>query len=82
MMDVEVQKQVSQLRNVAQTMGDTALEAIGRGDIGLARTAARQAAQYARVAMQLETGDKQFEMGEAQEEAGAPGGLTEERINV
>jgi hypothetical protein len=30
-----------------------------RGDIGLARTNARQAAQWARLVIQLETGEKQ-----------------------
>jgi phage shock protein A len=42
----------------AETMGDTALAAISKGDAGLARTAARQAAQYARLAVQLETGER------------------------
>ncbi|MBC7909592.1 MAG: hypothetical protein H7Y30_03770 [Pyrinomonadaceae bacterium] len=42
-------------------MGDAALEAMQRGDIGLARTAARQAAQWARVVIQLESGEKQIE---------------------
>jgi len=45
----------------AQTMGDAALEAMSRGDAGLARTAARQAAQYARVVIQLETGERQVD---------------------
>ena len=42
-------------------MGDAALEAMSRGDAGLARTAARQAAQYARMIVQLEAGDEQSE---------------------
>ena len=41
--------------------GDAARDAISRGDIGMARAAARQAAQWARVVMQLETGEKQVE---------------------
>ncbi len=61
MMDEEIQQQIAQFRMTAETMGDAALEAMSRGDAGLARTAARQAAQYARVALQLETGEKQFE---------------------
>jgi hypothetical protein len=59
MMDELTQTQISQYRMTAETMGDAALAAISRGDIGMARTAARQAAQYARVAMQLETGERQ-----------------------
>jgi phage shock protein A len=61
MIDEETQKQINQFRMTAETMGDAALEAVSRGDAGLARTAARQAAQYARVALQLETGERQFE---------------------
>ena len=59
MIDEEIQEQIKQLRQTAQAMGDRALAAVGRGDAGLARTAARQAAQYARVVIQLETGEKQ-----------------------
>jgi phage shock protein A len=61
MMDEDVQKQINQHRETAQSFGDAALEAVERGDIGWARTAARQAAQYARVVIQLETGEKQTE---------------------
>ncbi len=57
----ELIQQINQHRTTARTMGDAALEAISRGDIGLARTAARQAAQWARVVMQLETGEKLVE---------------------
>lgn len=57
MMNEEIQEQINQFRMTAGTMGDTALEAISKGDAGLARTAARQAAQYARLAVQLETGE-------------------------
>ncbi|HYY56455.1 MAG TPA: hypothetical protein VE842_03930 [Pyrinomonadaceae bacterium] len=70
MMDEEIQEQINQLRQTAQTMGDRALAAVGRGDAGLARTAARQAAQYARVVIQLETGEKQVYT----EEPGPDGG--------
>lgn len=59
MIDEGIREQIKQLRMTAQTMGDAALEAVSRGDAGLARTAARQAAQYARVVVQLETGEKQ-----------------------
>ncbi len=65
MVDEETRKQIAQFRMTAETMGDAALEAVSRGDAGLARTAARQAAQYARVAIQLETGEKQFEPEDA-----------------
>jgi phage shock protein A len=65
MVDEETQKQIAQFRMTAETMGDAALEAASRGDAGLARTAARQAAQYARVALQLETGERQFEPEDA-----------------
>ena len=59
MMDEDLKRQIDQHRETAQTFGDAALEAVERGDIGWARTAARQAAQYARVVIQLETGEKQ-----------------------
>lgn len=65
MIDEERQKQIDQLRMTAETMGDAALEAVSLGDAGLARTAARQAAQYARIALQLETGERQFEAEDA-----------------
>lgn len=61
MQDEDVLKEIEQYRANAQALGDAALEAMQRGDIGLARTSARQAAQYARVALQLETGEKQVE---------------------
>jgi phage shock protein A len=59
MMDEDGQRQINQYRELAQSLGDAALEAMQRGDIGWARTAARQAAQFARVVIQLETGEKQ-----------------------
>jgi hypothetical protein len=58
-MDEDVQRQIVQYRETAQSLGDAALEAVQQGDIGWARTAARQAAQFARVVIQLETGEKQ-----------------------
>ena len=61
MMDEDVQRQIIQYRETAQSLGDAALEAVQMGDIGWARTAARQAAQFARVVIQLETGEKQVE---------------------
>ena len=60
MSDETIQNQITQYRETARTMGESALEAITRGDIGLARTCARQAAQWARVVIQLESGEKQF----------------------
>ncbi|HEY0006365.1 MAG TPA: hypothetical protein VGB17_16405 [Pyrinomonadaceae bacterium] len=58
-MDEYTQEQISRFRATAQMMGDAVLEAVRKGDAGLARTAARQAAQYARLVVQLETGEKQ-----------------------
>lgn len=51
-------------------MGDAALDAMNRGDIGLARSAARQAAQHARIVVQLETGEKQTAPKESNIETG------------
>ncbi|HYO92571.1 MAG TPA: hypothetical protein VEQ40_13085 [Pyrinomonadaceae bacterium] len=59
MIDENLEREIDKHRTTARTMGEAALEAIGRGDAGLARTAARQAAQWARVVMQLESGEKQ-----------------------
>lgn len=58
-MDEYVLEQINQYRATAESFGDAALDAMSRGDIGLARTASRQAAQYARIVMQLESGEKQ-----------------------
>ncbi|MDT4951990.1 MAG: hypothetical protein QOJ02_128 [Acidobacteriota bacterium] len=58
-MDEHELEQIKQYRATAQSFGDAALDAMSRGDIGLARTASRQAAQYARIVMQLESGEKQ-----------------------
>jgi phage shock protein A len=54
-------EQIEMYRATAREMGDTALKAINNGDVGLARQAARQAAQYARVVVQLETGERWIE---------------------
>jgi phage shock protein A len=59
-MDENLEEQINQYRLTAETMGDRALAAMSRGDAGLARTAARQAAQWARMVVQLETGEKQI----------------------
>ena len=61
MMDEDAQRLIDEHREMAQSFGDVAREAVERGDIGWARTAARQAAQYARMVIQLETGEKQVE---------------------
>ena len=61
MIDENTLRQIDQYRETAQSLGDAALEAVQQGDIGWARTAARQAAQFARVVIQLETGEKQVE---------------------
>ena len=66
MVDENVQDQVSQYRAISQSLGNAALEAMHRGDVGLTRTAARQAAQYARLVMQLETGEKLIEPEESE----------------
>jgi hypothetical protein len=60
MMDEYISEQIKHYRANAQSFGDAALEAMMRGDIGLARTASRQAAQYARIVQQLESGEKQI----------------------
>ena len=52
-------EQINHYRATAESFGEAALDAMNRGDVGLARTASRQAAQYARIAMQLESGEKQ-----------------------
>ena len=58
-MDEYLSEQITLYRAQAQTFGDAALDAMRRGDIGLARTASRQAAQYGRIVQQLESGEKQ-----------------------
>lgn len=57
-------------RRSAQSMGEAARDALMRGDIGQARAAARQAAQHARIVVQLETGVKQVEPEESNAVAG------------
>lgn len=59
-MDEYLLQQINHYRANAQSFGDAALDAMVRGDIGLARTASRQAAQYARIVQQLESGEKQI----------------------
>ena len=44
-----------------------------RGDVGLARTASRQAAQYARIVQQLESGEKQVAPRDEREGASEAG---------
>jgi hypothetical protein len=58
-MDEHLLEQINQYRASAQEFGEAALAAMSQGDIGLARTASRQAAQYARIVIQLESGEKQ-----------------------
>jgi phage shock protein A len=60
MIDEHLEREIDKHRATARDMGEAALEAIGRGDAGLARSAARQAAQWARIVMQLESGEKQL----------------------
>jgi hypothetical protein len=59
MMNEELQSLIAEHREQAALAGDAARDAMLRGDIGLARTNARQAAQWARLVIQLETGEKQ-----------------------
>ena len=59
-MDEYLLEQINHYRASAQSFGDAALDAMSRGDVGLARTASRQAAQYARIVQQLESGEKQI----------------------
>jgi hypothetical protein len=75
--DEQLQKEIIQFRRTAQMMGDVALDAMNRGDVGLARTASRQAAQYARLVMQLESGEKQV----APPEIEAPGEQADSQAN-
>jgi hypothetical protein len=58
-MDEYTLDQITHYRRHAESFGDAALDAMNRGDIGLARTSSRQAAQYARIVLQLESGEKQ-----------------------
>jgi hypothetical protein len=75
-MDEYTLEQINHYRANAQSFGDAAIDAMMRGDIGLARTSSRQAAQYARIVQQLESGEKQVapaepEAGNAAEESQA-----------
>jgi hypothetical protein len=71
-MDEYLLEQINQYRATAQSFGEAALEAMNQGDIGLARTASRQAAQYARIVMQLESGEKQVAPQDEQEMSAQP----------
>ncbi|HEV7844542.1 MAG TPA: hypothetical protein VGO69_12690 [Pyrinomonadaceae bacterium] len=68
-MDEQLLEQIIRYRRSAQSMGDAARSAMLRGDIGQARAAARQAAQHARIVVQLETGKKQSEPGGGKDNA-------------
>ena len=73
-MDEHLLEQINQYRANAQEFGEAALAAVSRGDIGLARTASRQAAQYARIVLQLETGEKQIAPAEPEPTVREPEG--------
>lgn len=75
-MDEDILEQIDNYRASAQSFGDVALDAMTRGDIGLARTASRQAAQYARIVQQLESGEKQVAPRDEPEEAREAGTLS------
>ena len=79
-MDEQLLEQIMRYRRAAQSMGDAACDAMRRGDIGQARTAARQAAQHARILVQLETGEKQ--VGPQEDPAEAEGGSTGGHISA
>ena len=75
-MDEHILEQINSYRASAQSFGDVALDAMTRGDIGLARTASRQAAQYARIVQQLESGEKQVAPRDEPEETRETGTLS------
>jgi hypothetical protein len=81
-MDDYTLEQINQYRANAQSFGDAALEAVVRGDVGLARTASRQAAQYARIVQQLESGEKQVAPPEPESAAGSDGGTQASPVSV
>lgn len=58
-MSEDIQSLIARHRQTAEMAGEAAREAMMSGDIGLARTAARQAAQWARVVMQLESAEEE-----------------------
>jgi hypothetical protein len=68
-MDEYTADQINHYRRHAQSFGEAALDAMRRGDIGLARSSSRQAAQYARIVQQLESGEKQVAPAEDKESA-------------
>lgn len=69
----DIHEQINNHRATAQMLGDAAVEAMGRGDIGVARTSARLAAQWARVVLQLEDVERQIELDD--EEGNGTGSL-------
>lgn len=71
MVDEQVQGWIQEYKDAALSWGQTAVEAMMQGDMGHSRTAARQAAKYARMALQLESGEKWFEP--ALDQSGATG---------
>jgi hypothetical protein len=79
-MDEYTLEQINHYRANAQSLGAAAIEAMMRGDIGLARTSSRQAAQYARIVQQLESGEKQVAPQDAeamnQAEASPPSSIS------
>ena len=75
MFDEQIQGWIRDYREAADSWGQTAVEAMMQGDPGSSRMAARQAAKYARMALQLENGEKWFEPAVDQP------GATDERAN-
>lgn len=57
MTNEQITSDIQRYRESAESWGATAVRALVEGDEGAARTATRQAAKYARVAMQLENGE-------------------------
>ena len=78
-MDEYTLDQINHYRRHAQSFGDAALNAVSRGDIGLARSSSRQAAQYARIVQQLESGEKQVA---PEEKEGAQGDAQANSISI
>jgi hypothetical protein len=76
-MDEFLLEQINHYRANAQSFGDAALDAMSRGDVGLARTASRQAAQYARIVQQLESGEKQIAPSEPDAARTHPGSYSD-----
>lgn len=61
MINEQIELWILSYRASAESWGEQAVKAMLQGDLGGSRAAARQAAKYARIAMQLESGEVRFE---------------------